>query len=167
MVAKEQLSLFVACNEFVFAVDVRAIERLVLAEEITYLGGSTPSVQVGRRRYMPFNLGALLELPPTSGASILVSTLCAGAELSFSLETGPCLFVRPQEGTTPLPGSLLRARHRALSAAFALPEALRRGDRAPVGFVLNVDALLSAAERDAAARVQTQAPAPVPVVNAP
>jgi hypothetical protein len=160
MATKEQLSLYIACHDFVLGIDVRGIERLVLPEEVSKVEGAQ-AVQVGRRRYAPFNLGTLFEMAPTSGATVLVRTLYAGAELSFALETGPCLLVRKAEATRSVPEGLFRGRRRALGAAFVVPPNLRVGGRAPIGFTLNVDELLDVSERDAASKLQASLPVPV------
>lgn len=155
MATKEQLHLYVACHEFAFSIDVRSIERLVLPDEVTVAPGGSAAVQVGRQRYAPFNLGRLLEMPDTRGATVLARTLVAGTEVAFALETGPCLLVRSQERAHRIAAGIFRGRRRALSGAFVLPEGLRAPGRAPVGFILDLDQLLDVAEREAAAKLRT------------
>jgi hypothetical protein len=148
-----ELSLFVECHDFVCTIDTRAIERLVLPYEVSLVSreGAVPVVQVGQRNYASFNLGRLLGQPPTHGASVLLRTVFGGAELPLCFETGPCLVVRPPEPNVKVLSGLFNARRRAISAAFQLPEAMRVAGRSPVGLCIEIDELITAAERDSAA----------------
>ena len=148
-----ELSLFLECHDFVCTIDTRAIERLVLPYEITLLSrdGAVPVVQVGQRNYASFNLGRLLGQPPTHGASVLFRTVFGGVELALCFETGPCLVVRPPEKNVKVLSGLFNARRRAISAAFDLPEAMRAAGRSPVGLCIEIEELVTAAERNSAA----------------
>lgn len=148
-----ELSLYVECHEFVCTIDTRSIERLVLPYEVALVTreGAVPVVRVGSRNYASFNLGRLLGQPPTHGASILLRTVFGGVELPLCFESGPCLVVRPPDPNVKLLAGLFNARRRAISAAFELPAAMRASGRAPVGLAIEVDDLLTAAERDSAA----------------
>ena len=150
---KTQLSLYLECHEFVCTLDTRTIERLVLPYEVTSVRseGVVPVVRVGGQHYATFNLGRLLGMPPTHGASILVKAVFAGAELPLCFDTGPCIVVRPAEPTIALNAGLFSARRRAIVSAFPLPSGMLIGGRSPVGLTLALDELLSAAERDSAA----------------
>lgn len=158
---KTELSLFVECHEFVCAIDTRSIERLVLPSEVTSVSsgeGSIAHATIGNRTYATFNFGRLLGLPPTHGASILVRTVFGGVELPLAFETGPCLVVRPSEDSVKLPPGLFNARRRALVGAFALPAGMGRPGRSPVGLRIELDELLTAAERDSAAAALRSSP---------
>ncbi len=159
---KTELSLFVECHEFVCSIDTKSIERLVLPSEISPLAGegNIARVQVGNRIYATFNFGRLLGLPPTHGASILVRTVFGGVELPLAFETGPCLVVRSSEESVKLPSGLFNARRRALVGAFGLPAGMARIGRAPVGLRIELDELLTAAERDSAAAALRSTPQP-------
>jgi hypothetical protein len=158
-----ELSLYVECHEFVCTIDTRGLERLVLPYEVRSVksDGVVPVVEVGGRNYASFNLGRLLGMPPTHGSSILVRTVFGGAELPLCFETGSCLVVRPAEPTIKLASGLFSARRRAIVSAFPLPIAMRIGRRSPVGLTLEVDELVSAAERDSAAGVLRAMPSQV------
>jgi hypothetical protein len=147
------LSLFVECHAFVCSLSTEAIERLVLPHEVTPLAssGAVPLVQVGGRTYASFNLGRLLRLPPTTGASVLVRARFAGAEIPLCFETGPCLVVQRPEVSTPLTGGLFNANRRAFQGAFSLPLSMRMAGRSPVGLALDIEELASATERESAA----------------
>lgn len=150
----QELSLFVECHEFLCSVDTRAIERLVLPEDVVVLSskeGSIPVVQVGGRPYAFFNLGVLLGLPPTRGASVLIRTVFGGAELPLCFETGTCLVVRSPEPATMFVPGLFKARRRAFASAFTVPPTMRRAGRALVGLSLDIGELASAKERESAA----------------
>lgn len=158
---RETLALFFECHDYVVSLDAQAVERLVLGDELREVPSSGPLrlVEAGGRGepYAAFNLGRMLGMGPTSGAGVLMRGVFAGAELRFCLETGPCLLVRARtEKTVPLGPGLFRTRRRAFEAAFPADAALRRREdgrlRAPVGLVLNVEGLITAAERDAAVK---------------
>jgi hypothetical protein len=160
---RPELSLFVECHEFVCTIDTRSIERLVLPYEVIPVSrdGPVPVVQVGSRAYASFNLGRLLAMRPTQGASILVRTVFGGIELPLCFETGPCLVVRAPEPTVKLLGGLFNARRRAIGAAFVLPAAMAVPGRSPVGLTVDLDELVTAAERDSAARSLRELALPV------
>lgn len=148
-----ELSLFVECHEFVCTIDTRSVERLVLPDEVSLVrhDGAVPIVRVGNRNYASFNLGRLLGQPPTHGASVLLRAVFGGVELPLCIETGPCLVVRPPEPNVKLLSGLFNARRRAVTAAFELPPAMRARGRSPVGLSIEIDELVTAAERDSAA----------------
>lgn len=165
---KVELSLFVECHDFVLTIDTRSIERLVLPYEIVPLGheGPIPVVEVGGRNYASFNLGRLLGMPPTHGASILVRSVFGGHELPLCYETGPCLVVRPPERAVKLAAGMFNARRRAIVGGFPLPAVMAAPRRSPVGLTLALDELLTAAERDSASSCLRSAPA-LPATSAP
>lgn len=165
----QELSLFVECHEFLCSFDTRSLERLVLPEDVSPFGTDPahPMVKVAGRIYASFNLGLLLGLPPTEGASVLVRAVLGGSELPLCFETGACLVVRPPEPTTRLVKGLFQSRRRALTAAFAVPPAMRRPGRSPVGLSLDIVELLSAKERESAARALRAALAKTTAASAP
>lgn len=148
-----ELSLFVECHEFVCTIETRSVERLVLSHDVVVVtrDGAVPVVQVAARNYASFNLGRLLGMPPTIGASVLVNTVVDGAPLALCFDTGPCLVVRAPPVTVKLQSGLFNARRRAIVAAFEVPAAMRSRARSPVGLTLAVEELITAAEREAAA----------------
>lgn len=150
---KQRLGLLFTCNDFVFNLDIAAVERLVLGDELVEASSSdgTRIVTAGGKAYAAFNFGRLLGLPPSHGAGVLIRTVYAASELRFCLETGPCLLIRPEARMVPLGPGLFRGRRRALVGAFIVPEEVRQA-HAPIGFSLGIDALLTTAERGAAAK---------------
>ncbi len=154
---RAELSLFVECHAFVCAVSTRAIERLVLPHEVARLEGSgpVPLVRVGGGVYASFNLGKLLRLAPTSGASVLMRARHAGAELPLCFETGPCLVVQQAEVATALSAGLFHAKRRVFRGAFSLPPSMRVAGRSPVGLTLDIEELARAEHESAASSLRT------------
>jgi len=154
MIGGTDLRLFVECHGFTCALEARAIDRLVLPEEVREVNaGVVPVVEVTGVRFVTFNLGRLLGLSPTDGAYILMRLTYAGTELRVALETGQCLLVAPPVDTTPFPAAMFRSRRKAIIGAFAVADGLRGGGRrAAVGLAIDVAELLTVQERDAAVR---------------
>ena len=148
-----ELCLFVECHDFVCTIETRSVERLVLSDEVVLVTreGAVPVVQVAARSYASFNLGRLLGMPPTAGASVLVNAVVDGAPLALCFETGACLVVRAPPPSVKLQPGLFNARRRAIVAGFEVPVAMRSTARSPVGLALAIEELITAAEREAAA----------------
>jgi len=154
-----ELCVVLACHEILLAMPVRAIERLVLPDEVKPVagaggGGETKSwqiVAIGEQRYAACNLGTLLGVAPFNAAWALMRVKHKGNDLHLALHTGACQIVQPLSQGVTLPGGIFRARSGAISAAF--PTSLLKGrEQSPdVGLWLDPERLWHSVELDAAA----------------
>jgi hypothetical protein len=150
------LCVLVACHDLVCAIDAATTERLVLGDEVTRRPGGA-LVESHGRVYVGWDLGGLLELPPTTAAWVLLHIPHRDRVLPFALRTGGCLAVRTLATTTGVPPRLFQRRPGAFARMFATEAVL--ASRAPVGFLLDLRATWTRDELDAAARALDRAEA--------
>jgi hypothetical protein len=118
------LCVFFGCHQHVVSMPARRVERLVLQDEVRLCRsrdgvGAVSVVQAGSVKYAAWNLGRMVELPPSTGSWVLLRVTHQGAELPLALAVGACLVVGPLARRTPLPPGLFRERRSALWATFS------------------------------------------------
>jgi len=162
---QRELCVVLACHEVLLAMPVRAIERLVLPEEVKVAGGGGGGggggaaeknknwqiVMVGEQKYAACNLGTLLGVAPLEAAWALLRVKHKGAELPLALQTGACQIVQPLTPGITLPGGVFRARSGAISAAFSTAMLKGREASLDVGLWLDPERLWHNVELDSAA----------------
>lgn len=149
-----ELSIVVGCHTFVCAIPTRLVLRLALGEDLEPTSrGDDRMIVANGEWFKVVNLGELLGVPPLDGAWALLRLPHGERHVSIALRTGACLAVRSVEVEAPLPSGLFEARGDAVLGAFVAE------DQAPktYGLVLNVEALFSAAELEAAANALARA----------
>jgi hypothetical protein len=154
-----ELCVVLSCHELVCALPAARVERLVLPGEVSLLGRpADPAegrgwqlVQVGEQLYAGCDLGTQLGLAPVEAAWVLLRAEHRGASLPIALATGPCLVVQPLAAGAALPAAAFRARAGAVAALFPTALLESRADLVEVGLRLDLGALWSEEELDAAA----------------
>jgi hypothetical protein len=137
---KSELAVLVACHTFLVAIPARSVVRLFLPDEVTahvkegdaLLG----TVRAGDRTCAAWDLGQLLELPPTSQAWVVLDVVADGRPLAVALRTGVCALVAEVRAEAALPGRIFKKRGQAFPAAFA---ATSLGTEVPALFGLWLD----------------------------
>jgi hypothetical protein len=155
-----ELCVFLDCLGFLVAVAVKAIDRLILASEVEAADGSAVEiarlfdgqdlVRVADAPFVAWDLSLLLAVTPFTSAFILLRIGHAGREIPVALRTGPCLFIKPLSGFTPLPPGVFRGRPGAIAGAFsaAALTAAHGGGGARMGLYLDPARLWTPAELD-------------------
>jgi hypothetical protein len=160
------LAVHVECSGFVFAIEARWVDRLVLIDEAKVVK-STPKdallgvIDVDGHQYVGWDLGQLLGLKSSSTAWVLTTgRRSESRQVPLALRTGSCLVVQPIPPRTDLPSGIFASRLSALGSAYSTGDLKRTTIEAPVGLVLDPTFLWTPEERATADGLLAAAPTP-------
>jgi hypothetical protein len=135
------LSVVVACRDFVCAISTRHVTRLALNDEVDGANSFEGVVLSGQETLASFNLGVLLGMSPLTAAWVFLSVPYEGGSIPIALRTGTCLFVRNIAVEAPLPDGLFTSRGKAVLGAFVAGDQLGLDDASPYGLALEIERL--------------------------
>lgn len=158
---KKSLVVLVRCHWLVCAVPARSVTRLVLPDEVSVSGASSPLlVTSGGASWAGWDLGELFELGSEHAAWLLLQLADDSAPLNIALRTGTCLRVQELLAPFELPSNLFRARRPAFSGAFPVSEVAGElgTDHGVLGVLIDPTRLLRPGELDASRQLLAAAP---------
>ena len=150
--ATGSLALLAMCGDLIVAIEAVSIYRIHSALDVVAREDASGGwcVEIDGESVAGWDLGAVLGMPGCTAAWVILEWRGSGHG-RIALRVGRCVSVRVLPVCVPIPRSIFMSRSDAIVAAFSAGDVEELAGH-PSGVVVDVQALLSAAELEAGAR---------------
>jgi hypothetical protein len=147
-----ELAVLVRFRELVVALAAERVARIALTDEVAWVDGATPCVQIDGAVLPAWELAALIGLDEPPAAWLVLNTSDEPGASRIALGTGPCLAVAAHDALSMLPAGVINAPSAAVLGVFLTDPALHERGLGRLGIRIDPLRLIGASALAAARR---------------